>query len=128
MYFIKLVNKSFFCAYDVRTELVLVRRSVVPPNGSINRRFIHLQLKKGDSLYIPNYLPRWIRKEALHAMIFRTAEDLDAILADENNSVQIQLTLKHGLTGLIKLYTFEYSDPSEIKNGKYLQGTKFAVI
>ncbi len=128
MFFIKFVNCSLFAAYDVKAELIKVERFTTPPNAVINRRLTTLTLKKSTLMHVPHYMPRWARKDAKHAMILRTADNLDIILGAENQSVQLLVTLKHGLTGLTKLYTVEYSDLSEIKQAKFSNGTKFGIM
>lgn len=128
MYFLKVVNTSYFSAYDIRAELLQIRRVSVPPKASSNRRLTTLTLKKSNLTYIPNFVPGWLRKEAVHCMILRTDEDLQKILSDDGNTIEFHLTLKHGLTGLTKLYKHEYCDSTEIKMARYSYGTRFGIM
>jgi len=127
-YFIKMVNVSIFSAYDLKFELNLLQRYSVPPTGSMNVRTTPLKVVQSHLSHINPYRPYWWRKEASHAFRFRSIEDLTSIITDEFKSVEIQITVKHGLTGLTKVYKQEYSDVSQIKIGNFTYGTKFAVM
>jgi hypothetical protein len=50
------------------------------------------------------------------------------LLPPPSNSVQIQISLRHGLTGLTKVFIQEYSDISQIRDGKFTYGSKFGVM
>ena len=63
-----------------------------------------------------------------YAMLFRTYEDLPTILNNERNAIKIQITLKHGLTGLSKVYHVEYVNCSDIKKGHFAFGNNFAIV
>ncbi|HTD94263.1 MAG TPA: hypothetical protein VK644_10640 [Chitinophagaceae bacterium] len=128
MYFLKIVNKSLFTAYDIEVELAVLQRRPTPPSGMTNVRMVPLNLVYNSHSYLPGYRPRWIRKDAAHCLRFRTKENLDSIILDDFKSVRVQVTLKHGLTGLVKVFTNEYSDIQEIREGRFSYGTKFGVI
>lgn len=128
MYFIKVVNCSWFSAYDVRADLIHIQKFEMPPNASTNRRLTTLNMKKATLSYIPFAAPKWYRREAAHCMILRTDEDLSGLLSQERNIVEFQVTLRHGLTGFAKLHKQEYCDLSEIRAGKYTYGPKFGVL
>ena len=128
MYFIKIVNISVFIAYDIQVELSVLERRPTPPSGMNNIRMLPLTLVYSSHSNLPGYRPRWWRKEASHCLRFRTKEDLDTIINDDFKSIQVQVTLRHGLTGLVKVFTKEYSDINQINAGKFSYGTKFGVI
>lgn len=124
-YFFKMINISIFSAYDVSIELLEVDRYPVS-NGQMNSRYRDLTLVSNKVSSIPGYLPSWLRKNAPYAITFRSTENLESLLNNEYKSVMIQITLRHGLTGLVKVCSKEYSNKSDIKNGKFNYGLKFA--
>lgn len=123
-YFIKLINISLFSAYDISIELLEVDRYPTP-NGQMNNRFRPLTLVLSHVSHIPGYRPSWLRKNAPYAVRVRTTEKLDAILSNDYKSVMVKVSLRHGLTGLVKVHSKEYTDSIQIKNGKFDYGLKF---
>jgi hypothetical protein len=53
---------------------------------------------------------------------------LEDILKDDHKSVLIRVSLRHGLTGLVKVKTREYSDPSHLKDGRFKYGLNFGIL
>ena len=126
-YMFKVVNLSLFSAYDIAVEL----SSLVsyPVKDGMNFRFFPLTLKTDKLNFIASYRPKWYRKNyADYAMIFRTYDDLKEILDNERNSIKIQVTLRHGLTGLSKVHYMDYVNCSDIKKGHFLFGKNFNVV
>ena len=123
-YFIKLVNVSLFSAYDISIELLEVDRYPTS-NGQMNNRFRPLRLVLNHVSHIPGYRPSWMRKNAPYAIRVRSAEDLSDILRNDYKSVMVKVSLRHGLTGLVKVHSKEYTDSDQIKNGKFGYGLKF---
>ncbi|MHC2993020.1 hypothetical protein OB13_16070 [Pontibacter sp. HJ8] len=128
VYFIKVVNHSFFPAYDIKVNLQILEKYPVPPAGMMNTRMRPLELVSYTHSHLVGYRPSWWRKQANHCIRFRTFEDLDSIVKDDMKSVEVQVTLKHGLSGLVKVFSEEYSDKSQIKGGTFSYGTKFGVL
>jgi hypothetical protein len=126
-YFIKLINISLFSAYDVVIELLEVDRYPTP-NGQMNNRFRPLTLVLSHVSHIPAYRPSWLRKNAPYAVRIRTTEELNKILTNDYKSVMVKISLRHGLTGLVKVHSKEYTDSTQIKNGKFDYGLKFGSI
>ena len=127
-YFFKIVNKSLFSAYDINVELNIIEKYPTSPSGMMNKRTIPLSLELDFVSHLPPFRPKWWRKDAEHCIRFRTKDNLDEIIADEHKSVQLQVTLRHGLTGLVKVFYQDYADLSLIKEGKFTYGTKFGVM
>ncbi len=69
-----------------------------------------------------------MRKDAEHAIRLRTVENLTQYLEDPNCSIELRISLRHGLTGLSKVVRREYSHISELKKGNFAYGSKFAVL
>jgi len=128
VYFIKIVNHSWFTAYDIKVELQVLEKYAIPPKGMMNIRLTPLTLVSDYLSDLAGYRPQFLRKEADHCIRFRTEETLDKIVVDDFKSVEVKVTLRHGLTGLVKVYSQEYSDASQIKNGKFTYGTSFGVL
>lgn len=63
-----------------------------------------------------------MRKEAIQAIRIRTSIDIEELLKDPNISVQLEVSLRHGLTGLTKVFKMDYCDISEVKKGKFTYG------
>lgn len=123
----KIVNRSYFSAYDLSTELYLVQTYSSPPAGKSNNRFTNLGFKLGDISHLPNR-PIWKGNSARHAIRFKTKEDIYEILKDPSKTIEIRIKLKHGLSGLSKVYGYQYCDISEIKIGKFAHGRSFAIV
>lgn len=123
-YFIKLINISIFSAYDVKMELLQVDRYPTG-NGQMNCRFTNLSLVLDNISHFSGYRPSWWRRDAPYAIRVRTKANLEAILTNDYKSVMIKVSLRHGLTGLVKVYSKEYTDINQIKNVKFGYGLKF---
>lgn len=124
----KIINKSWFSAFDIKLELYELKKYPMPPNGVMNTRFTPIALILNKISNIPPHRPACIRKEGLQAIRIRTRIDIEALLKDPNISVQLEVSLRHGLTGLTKVFRIDYSDISEVKYGKFTYGTKFDFI
>ena len=126
-YFIKVINISLFSAYDVNVELLQI--DYYPAGkGQMNTRQISLSLVEGSIRKIPGYRPSWIRKNAPYAVKVRTTENLEEILAQDAKAIAVKVSLRHGLTGLVKVGSKEYNDESQVKMGKFAYGLKFGPL
>jgi hypothetical protein len=126
-YFFKMVNWSVFSAYDVTIELLEVDQ-YKSPNGKMNDRFRELTLVMNKISHIPGYRPSWIRPNAPYAIRFRTKENLAKILKNDYKSVRVKVSLRHGLTGLVKVYNKDFADLIQVKTAKFSYGLKFGPI
>jgi len=126
-YTVKFVNHSWHSAYDVKIELHQLEKISVGDHKQ-NDRLTSLSIVKDNVSNIAPYRPSWIRKKANHCIIFRTREDIVSILTDEHKTIIAKITLRHGLTGLVRVFTKEYCDTAEVKNGKFSYGTKFGLL
>lgn len=127
-FFIKIVNKSIFSAYDIRVDIHRVRKYPTPPTGMTNNRLIPLTMVLNNLSHLGPYRPLWWRKDAAHCYRLRSAEDLEAIINDDSQAVRLVISAKHGLTGLTKVCEQEYSHPSQLKVGTFTYGTKIALL
>ncbi|UUC44281.1 hypothetical protein [Flavobacterium cerinum] len=124
----KIVNQSWFSAFDIKLELYELRKYPIPPNGAMNTRYTSIALILNTISKIPPYRPVCMRKEVIQAIRIRTSIDIEELLKDPNVSVQLEVSLRHGLTGLTKVFKVDYCDISEVKKGKFTYGTKFDYI
>jgi hypothetical protein len=117
-YCFKILNKSRFSAYEVQLELCQLIK--IPNDGElIDLRRTKLKLIRSHIAHMPKFIPtKKIKHFAPHAVIFRCPDDLEPILTDEHKSVELQVTLRHGLTGLSRVYKWEYARPASLSKTK----------
>jgi hypothetical protein len=127
-YSFKFVNISFFSAHDIKVELHMVRK-IPMGGGTFNNTYKQLTLVNSDISHIPSRTSFWNKQlHNPHCVIVRSVEDLNNILSDDLNAINLKVSLKHGLTGLAKVFEQEYANEEDIKVGKFKPGTKFGVI
>jgi len=63
-----------------------------------------------------------------HCITFRTNADLRDILNNEYKALLLQVTLKHGISGLSGIHRRDYRGRSCIKDGNFKFGNSFEVI
>lgn len=119
----KILNKSKHTAFDIRLELCLLKRIAVGA-GLMDTRRTPLKLKRDFISHLEKRISNKKIKTvsfAHHALIFRTFEDLDKILNDENHCIELQVSLRHGLTGLGKVFKQEFTK-SSLSNRSFAYG------
>ena len=94
----------------------------------MNNRFTALSLVCDRISHIPGYRPSWMRKNAPYAIRVRTSENIEQILKNEYKSVMVKVSLRHGLTGLVKVGSCEYVNSHDIKYSKFKYGLKFGPV
>jgi hypothetical protein len=130
LYLFKFVNHSYFKAFDVYAELYQLQK--IPIKDGINIGF-NTRLTKIDlpvdritnfDAY-PNALHTLFYKknnEASFAYRIKCKTNLDEILNDEYKLIQLQITLRHGLTGLSEVFVQNYTDKNQLKQGSFAFG------
>ena len=93
----------------------------------LNKRRLPLTLTQNNVQHLAPRRPQWLRKEASHCYRFRTIDDLKVIAKDKYASWQFQVTCRHGLTGLVKVFQQDFAELEQIKPGKFSYGPKFAL-
>ncbi len=127
-YVFKFVNISFFPAHDIKIELHKIKK-IPMGNGKFNNSYHRLTLLSQEIFHIPARLYFGKKNDANpHCVTLRTTENINSILSDQFNAIKLRVCLKHGLTGLSKVFEQEYANESEIKDGKFKPGTKFALL
>ena len=126
-YFFKFVNYSKFQAFDVRIRLSELIR-MPTDGGKINTRRKDLTLKKAFIAHVPAFIPTAnITTYAPHAIQFTCLDDLQPILKDKHRSVEVQIILKHGLTGLAQVFDYEYSEIDNVKTKEWPFGNELTI-
>ncbi|MBK0381464.1 hypothetical protein I5M32_00705 [Pedobacter sp. SD-b] len=128
-YVFKIINKSFFSAFDVQLELFKLEQYRVTAKG-INNRIKVIPMKTNEIKHIPSYITTNTCNRtsfAPHAVMFRTNEILENILKDEKQTLQLQITLRHGLTGLSRVYHKDYITINHIKEGQFKFGNSIDI-
>jgi hypothetical protein len=125
-YIFKIINLSYFSAYDISLELC--NQVTYPVKDGINYRYFPLKLKTNHLNFVAPYKPRWYKKDyGKYAMLFISYENISEIIENERNSIKIQVTLKHGLTGLTKVFSAEFVSISDIRKGHFAFGNNINI-
>jgi hypothetical protein len=127
-YAFKFVNLSVFAAHEINVELHQSRR-IPMGEGKFNTTYERKSLVNGSISHVMARSAKWRRKQNNpHCIIVRTHENLREILEDDFNCLILRVSLKHGLTGLLKVFEQEYGNEEDIKVGKFKPGTRFETI
>lgn len=124
---VKIVNRSYFSAFDMRVEFSQ-KFSFPGPNGLQNYRVIPLPLVKDQYPYVAPFRPQMLKKGySDYAIRFRTYQDIDHILSDQRNTIEVRIICRHALTGLGSVFIYEYTQHG-IKVGVFKSGSSFDVV
>lgn len=126
-FIIKMVNKSFFTAYDIKVELC-INVKTLSNDGMVSNNYRPISLTVNSVFQIPPYRPLFIRRTTPNAVRFRTYDKLDEILSEVDKSVIFMITAKHGFSGMPGVFSQEYFDVTEIKIGEFTSGNKFGFL
>lgn len=125
-YIFKVINLSYFSAYEISIELC--NQVTYPVKDGINYRYFPLKLKTDYLNYVAPFRPKWFKSEyGKYAMLFISHENILEIIENERNSIKIQVTLKHGLSGLTKVFNKEFVSTSDVINGHFAFGNNFKI-
>lgn len=126
VYFFKIINLSLFTAYDLSMELWA--QELYPVKNGMNSRFIELPLRRKTLSYVPEYKLLWkSKKYGDFAILASTNHNIRETLANPHHSIRLQVTLRHGLTGLSKVFYLDYANESVIKQGIFTFGNSFEI-
>lgn len=120
----KIVNRSFFTAYDVKVELC-INLKALSNDGMLSNNYRPISLTVNSVFQIPPFRPLFIRSSTPNAVRFRTYENLDAILAESEKSIIFMVSARHGFSGIPGVFSHEYFDVTDIKIGEFTSGNKF---
>ncbi|RYE35828.1 MAG: hypothetical protein EOP42_05545 [Sphingobacteriaceae bacterium] len=128
-YAFKIINQSVFSGFDVQLELFSLQQYRVEAKG-INNRIKSIPLKISEIKHLPPYVrTKTCNKTSFapHAVMFRTNENLEEIVKNESKTLQLQITLRHGLTGLSRVYQKDYINLDDIKLGEFRFGNSLEI-
>lgn len=106
IYCFKVINSSiFFKAFDVSLNLWAVTEEVSHSKNDI--LIEDVELVRPHMFYIESVIfgNPWIDKSAQCACIFTTTENIKPLLEGKNKYLQLQVIVKHGLSGLSGVFT-----------------------
>lgn len=121
----KIINFSSRPVYDLK---VVVRKRIIEKDSDNTKpllRSYDIKLLKGDI----GYLARNDRYDKLkeNAIQVHTLENLEEILAENENSIYFEMTFKDGYTGLQRCITKRFKGSQSIVVGEYENGNSFKV-
>jgi hypothetical protein len=129
IYVIKIVNNSFFRAYDAHFELSLMQKFHSTEANKPNKFIRPLALERAHMSYVApkkfvtNKLPRFLADEtAEFAFRIRVNEDLLDLLGRDTCKLRLQITLSHGLSGVKDICVKEYEGSLCIVEGEFEHG------
>lgn len=123
VYVFKFINKSFFKSFDINLELFKLER-LPQEDGKWDTRFKRMEMVESSLKFVPGY---WyfgeISKTANFAVLPKTFENIESHIDDDHVYLQLQITARHGLTGLSRVFKKDFALASQcIKNGKHKHG------
>lgn len=123
-YCFKIINKSFFRAFDLRVEIIQ-KIPVTGPEGKTNHRTVPLSLIKEQYNYVA---PFRFGEKSEYAMWFLTDDDITTMLNEnEHHLIELRVICKHALTGLGGVFVRTYSK-HDIKEGTFKSGDTFEIV
>ena len=122
-YLIKVVNKSVFVSYDIKTNLECLK--VYHVTDGTNDRAIDLKLIDNTTYYLAGM--NILKNTGKSAFLFRSTENLSDILSESGSKLRFTLIARNGFSGLTKLFIQEYNTCSKIKNGHFGFGKNFDI-
>lgn len=128
-YSFKIINYSKHSAYDLKCDLVALKK--IPVDGSnMNVRMTPVSLREAYLDYLPKYATdKKCKPFAQHAQQFKSFEaEIETILRDEKQSLQFSLTAKHGLTGLSKHFKMEFATIDVLKDSRFKFGNNLETV
>ena len=129
VYMFKIINKSFFSAFDIHLELFKMEQYRVTATGN-NYRIKVVPLIISNIKHLPPFKSTGSCKKtslAPHCTLFRTTEPLEELLVKENDTLQLQITLRHGLTSLSRVYRKDYISTKDIKTAPFTFGNSLEI-
>ena len=128
VYVFKFVNKSYFPAFDINLELFRLEKIPVA-EGKSDLRYKKVDMVENTLKYVPGY---WyfgeINRVGNFAVLPKTFEQIEEHIGDEHVYLQLQVTAKHGLTGLSRVFKKDFVVIDHcIKTGKHQHGRRLGI-
>jgi len=127
-YRIKFYNTSIFSAYDVNVDLIELEERPAEPFGK-HVYYKKIDLTRSNFSVIQHWLPSMMCKNyAHHCTQVKTYSKVRDTLKDNHRSLQLKITLRHGLTGLSKNFIKNYHTDASLIKGAFEFGNSFKVV
>lgn len=129
-YWFKIVNRSIYHAFDVKIELF---KMVPVPNvgGRSNVNIYPVKLRTSDWTSMNRFRKKYNDKDpfSLFAQTIFTDEDIATPLKKNGTYLVLQVTARHGLTGLADRFVQQFPNESVISAGhKFAYGINLSTI
>jgi hypothetical protein len=123
VYRFKVINKSIYHAFDANIELFLMQ-PIVNNSAHTNLKYKPIKLTPERLNQFNRHRRGYSRKDphALFATLIKTSEDLSSLLSISDTYLELQITVKHGLTGLGGSYSKKFSKTNIHKDHKFKFG------
>ncbi len=129
-YWFKIVNKSLYHAFDVKIELF--RMAPISHSGGRFNVDIHpVKLHTSDWTSINRFRRKYSEKDpfSLFAQTIFTEENIEIPLRENGTYLELQLTARHGLSGLADRFIMQFPNEAAIKAGdKFCFGQNLGTI
>lgn len=128
VYVFKFVNKSYFNCFDVNFELFKLER-LPQGNEQWDTRYKRMEIVESSLKYVPGYWYFGVtNRAASFAVLPKTYENIEALIDDDHVFLQLQITAKHGLTGISRVFKKDFAIANDcIKVGKHKQGRHLGI-
>jgi hypothetical protein len=129
VYVFKFVNKSFFKCFDINLELFKLER-LPQEDGKWDTRFKRMEMVESSLKFVPGF---WyfgsINNAANFAVLPKTFEDIESLIDDDHVYLQLQITARHGLTGLSRVFKKDFAIARHcIKTEKHKHGKHLGIL
>lgn len=116
----KIINKSWFSAYEIKAELSSYR-IIQGENDIIDKHYTHLELRNANVSYIPGRT-FFGKENGENCVVFVTKENIRKLLKEPNINIQFLITAKHGLSGLNHVVKYYFTLEKSVELGKFVSG------
>ncbi|MCU0336303.1 MAG: hypothetical protein MUF12_00435 [Sediminibacterium sp.] len=130
IYWFKIINKSRYTAFDLNISIDTREiKTVNDPSAITDEMLEAIIVSRPLFPTVPKYADDKtvaLTKQASHCIQVHTKNDLDAIFNSGNYTILLQVSLKHGVSGLSRAKEKIYTK-SAVKKGDFLGGNGLKV-
>ena len=111
-YVFKIVNMSYYDLYDIRIKLTRKTPYLANKGSKINYQLNDLNLSSNHEDHFAKF--KWKKGYGDHALLLRTDHDLESDIRDNDISVRLTITARHGLTNLTRIKSQDFNSINQI--------------